>query len=135
MKCITRTFSMMNSVGIPIIDALETANQVVYNHKVSQIAKEMQESIKVGNPIAEAMKKQDIFPPMITQFAAAGEETGMLSDMLNKGVDFLDKDIDRTISTLLLKLEPALIVIMGTVVGFILISAYLPMFDYMSVLK
>jgi type IV pilus assembly protein PilC len=72
---------------------------------------------------------------MITQLAASGEEVGMLPEMLNKGVDFLDKDIDRAISTLLVKLEPALTVIMGAIVGFILIGAYLPMFDYMGHLK
>jgi type IV pilus assembly protein PilC len=67
--------------------------------------------------------------------AASGEEAGMLPEMLNKGVAFLDRDIDRAITALLVKLEPALVVIMGAIVGFILMSAYLPMFDYMSHLK
>ena len=60
---------------------------------------------------------------------------GQLPDMLNKGGDFLDKDIDRTINALLVKLEPALTVIMGAIVGFILMGAYLPMYDYMGHLK
>ena len=59
----------------------------------------------------------------------------MLPDMLNKGADFLDRDIERTVNGLLVKLEPALTVIMGTIVGFILMGAYLPMFDYMRHLK
>ena len=72
---------------------------------------------------------------MIVQMAAAGEEAGMVAEMLKKGVELLDKDIDRTIKSLLVKLEPALTLIMGSVVGFILLGLYLPMFDYMSHLK
>jgi len=60
---------------------------------------------------------------------------GILSDMLNKGVDFLEKDIDRAVNALTAKLEPAMTVIMGVIVGFLLIAIYLPMFDYMSYLK
>jgi type IV pilus assembly protein PilC len=72
---------------------------------------------------------------MIIQLTASGEEAGMLSEMLNKGVNFLDKDIEMMVSALLVKLEPALTVIMGTIVGVILIGVYLPMFDYMRHLK
>ncbi|MHC4720251.1 MAG: type II secretion system F family protein, partial [Planctomycetota bacterium] len=72
---------------------------------------------------------------MIVQLAAAGEEAGVLPEMLNKGVDFLDKDINRTINALLIKLEPTLTVVMGAIVGFILMGVYLPMFDYMAHLK
>jgi len=67
--------------------------------------------------------------------AAAGEESGTLSDMLNKGADFLDKDIDRAIKALLVKLEPIITAVMGIIVGFLLIAVYLPMFDYMGHLK
>jgi len=66
---------------------------------------------------------------------SSGEEAGALPEMLNKGVDFLDKDIDRTIKALLVKLEPAMTLIMGLIVGFILMGVYLPMFDYMSRIK
>jgi len=72
---------------------------------------------------------------MIVQLAASGEEVGELPEMLNKGADFLDKDIDRTINALLVKLEPALTIIMGVIVLFLLIAVYLPMFDYMRHLE
>ncbi len=72
---------------------------------------------------------------MIVQLALSGEEVGHVPEMLNKGADFLDKDIDRTLNALIVKLEPALTVIMGVIVGFILMSVYLPMFDYMQHLK
>ena len=108
---------------------------VANNTKVTKIAKELQVAIGAGNPFASALKNYDIFPPMITQLAASGEEAGMLPDMLNKGTDFLDRNIERTISALLVKLEPALTVIIAAVVGFILVSAYFPMLDYMAHLE
>jgi type IV pilus assembly protein PilC len=72
---------------------------------------------------------------MIVQLAASGEEAGILSEMLNKGVDFLERDINRMVNALIAKLEPALTIIMGIIVGFALVAVYLPMFDYMSHLK
>jgi type IV pilus assembly protein PilC len=130
-----RTFAMLASAGVSYIKALSVASLVADNCKVVQIAEGLKEDIERGNPVAGSMGRYDLFPPMIVQLAASGEEAGVLPEMLNKGVDFLDKDIDRTINSLLVKLEPALTVIMGTIVGFILMGVYLPMFDYMSHLK
>ena len=127
----TRTFAMLASVGVSLVEALDVASQVANNYKITEIAKELQDSIRTGNPVASSLQSHDIFPPIITQLAASGEEAGALPEMLNKGADFLDKDIDRTIKALLVKIEPAIMVIMGIIVGFILISTYLPMFDYM----
>lgn len=131
----TRTFAMLISVGLPLIKALEVAGEVAHNYKMTEITKGLQQEIKAGNPIAKSFKKYAIFPPMIIQLAASGEQVGQLPEMLNKGVDLLEKDIDRAISSLLLKLEPALTIIMGAIVGLILMGAYLPMFDYMGHLE
>ena len=130
-----RTFAMLASAGVSYIDAFGIAGVVANNHTVRNIGTELQKRIETGITLTEAMSDYEIFPPMIIQLAAAGEEAGVLPEMLNKGVDFLDKDIDRTINALLVKLEPTLTVVMGTVVGFILMGVYLPMFDYMSHLK
>jgi type IV pilus assembly protein PilC len=131
----TRTLSILTSVGVSIDEALEMASVVANNYKVTEIAKELQESVKTGSSVAKSLKNYEIFPTIITQLAASGEEAGMLPKMLNKGADFLDKDIDRVIKGLLVKLEPALTVILGVIVGLILIAIYLPMFDYMAYLK
>ena len=72
---------------------------------------------------------------MIIQMASSGEEVGMLSEMLFKGAEILDKDIERMINSLFVKLEPLLTLVMGAVVGLVLMGAYLPMFDYMGHLK
>lgn len=127
-----RTFAMLAAVGISLTKAFEIANQVANNHKMKEITKGLQHSIAGGHSIASSLKVYDIFPQMITQLTASGEEAGKLPEMLNKGVDFLDKDIDRTVKALLTKLEPILTVIMGAIVGFLLMGVYLPMFDYMS---
>ncbi len=130
-----RTFAMLSGVGVSLIKSLEMASQVANNSKMTEISGELQKTIQAGADIAGSMKKYDIFPPVIVQLAGAGEEVGALPDMLNKGADLLDKDIDRMISGLLVKLEPALTLVMGAVVGFILMGAYLPMFDYIGHLR
>jgi len=127
----TRTFGMLTSVGVSPIRALNVASEVAHNYKLTGIAKELQDTIEKGSSVGESLKNHDIFPPMIVQLALSGEEVGQVAQMLNKGADFLDKDIDRTVNALIVKLEPALTVIMGTIVGFILMAVYLPMFDYM----
>jgi type IV pilus assembly protein PilC len=131
----TRTFAMLASVGISVIKSLDMACLVARNHRVDEITSELQKAIQTGASMADSLKKFDIFPPVILQMAASGEEVGMLPEMLNKGADLLDKDIEWSIGALLVKLEPALTLIMGVLVGLILMGAYLPMFDYMGHLK
>ena len=131
----TRTYGMLTSVGVSPIRALDVAAVVAHNNRLTEIATELQEVVERGSSIGTSLKDHDIFPPMLAQLALSGEEVGQVSQMLNKGADFLDKDIDRTLNSLVLKLEPALTVIMGAIVGFILMSVYLPMFDYMQHLK
>jgi len=131
----TRTFAMLASVGVSMIKSLEMAGVVAHNYKVSEITAELQKAVQSGVSLAGALKKYDIFPAIVIQMASSGEEVGMLPEMLTKGADLLDKDIDRAISALLSKLEPLLTLSMGAIVGLILMGAYLPMFDYMGHLK
>ncbi|MBA7626830.1 Type II secretion system protein F [subsurface metagenome] len=130
-----RTFAMLASAGISFIKALDVASAVANNSRISEITGRLQRAIEAGDSVAGSLRNYDIFPPIITQMVSSGEEAGALPEMLNKGVDFLDKDIDRTIKALLVKLEPAMTLIMGLIVGFILMGVYLPMFDYMSRIK
>ncbi len=130
-----RTFAMLASAGIAFVKALDIASVVANNSKIYEIADQLQQAIEEGSPLADSLRKHKIFPPIITQMVASGEEAGKLPEMLNKGLDFLDKDIDRTVKALLVKLEPAMTLIMGLIVGFILMGVYLPMFDYMGRVK
>jgi len=130
-----RSFALLIMTGVPIIKALQVAGLVGNNEKISSIGRDIQKSIQSGLGFAESLESHDIFPPIITQLAGSGEQAGQLGQMLNKGVDFLEKDIDRTVNSLLVKLEPVLTLGMGVVIGLILMAVYLPMFDYMAQLK
>ncbi len=130
-----RSFAMLISTGVPMIKAFQVAGLVASNEKMSQISLELQGSVQMGNSVAESLEKYKIFPPIVIQLADSGEQAGMLGQMLNKSVDFLEKDIEQMTDSLLLKLEPMLTIGMGAVIGLILLAVYLPMFDYMSYLK
>jgi len=130
-----RTFGTLISVGVPMIDSLNVARRVAGNQRLADVAVELREAIRAGTTVAKALSGYRVFPSVIIQMADAGEQAGVLPDMLSKGADFLDKDIDRVISNLLVKLEPAMTLIMGAVIGLILLAVYLPMFDYMNHLQ
>lgn len=130
-----RTFAMMAKAGVPVVESIELASQVADNTEMDKIIKTIREEIVTGSSVAVPMGKFAIFPPMIVQMAAAGEEAGILPEMLSKGVDFLDTQIDMLIKSILVKIEPILSLIMGAVVGTILLGVYLPMFDYMGHIK
>jgi type IV pilus assembly protein PilC len=130
-----RTFGMLISVGIPIIDALEAAGKVARNEEISRITADLRQAVRTGHPVAKSLQSHPLFPPMVIQLVASGEEAGILPDMLAKAADLLDKDADRLAMSLLVKLEPTLTVVMGLVIGLILMGVYLPMFDYMACLK
>jgi len=130
-----RAFATLASVGVPLTKALEVAGTVAQNSRIAEISGELQRAIESGSSVAKSLKRYKVFPAIIPQLAASGEKSGKLAEMLDKGAEFLDKDTEKMIRTMLVKLEPLLTVIMGFVVGFVLMSVYLPMFDYMSHLK
>ncbi|MCU0914821.1 MAG: type II secretion system F family protein [Planctomycetes bacterium] len=130
-----RTFGMLISVGVPIVEALGTAGRVARNEEVARIAADLQDAVRAGRPIAGSLQAHRLFPPVVVQLVASGEEAGILPQMLAKAADLLDKDADRLTASLLVKLEPALTVLMGLVIGLILMGVYLPMFDYMAHLR
>ena len=130
-----RTFGMLISVGVPIIEAVETAGRVARNEEIRKITDELRQAIRAGRPISGSLQAHGIFPPMVVQLVASGEEAGILPEMLTKAADLLDKDVDKLAASLLVKLEPALTILMGLVIGLILMGVYLPMFDYMAHLR
>ncbi len=127
-----RSFATLTSVGVSLIEAMDISSAVAHNHKMTGIVKELEQMIKAGIPISQSFKSFKIFPSIIPQLAATGEQSGQLSEMLNKGADLIDKDIDTMVNSLIARLEPALTILMGLIVGLLLIGAYLPMFDYMG---
>jgi type IV pilus assembly protein PilC len=130
-----RTFAMMISAGIGIVQALQQARQVCRNGVLSRIGEQIEQGVMTGGSLAELLAEHRIFPPVIVQLAHAGEESGLVAQMLMKGADYLDHAVERRTASILVKLEPLLSVVMGAAVGLILLGVYLPMFDYMSHLK
>lgn len=130
-----RTFAGLIGAGVPIMEAIDVAQSVVNNTHIGNVARQIKQSIQTGHTLAASLKAHQIFPALVVQMADSGEHAGALAQMLTKAVDFLDKDIDRLIAGLLVRLEPALTVVMGLLVGLILLAVYMPMFDYMGHLR
>jgi len=128
----TRTLAMMLASGVGVVESIELSKKVANNSVMRKFATDIQDKLMTGISLSELLVECDIIPPMIQQLASAGEEAGVLPEMLEKGVDFLDVKIERAISSLLIKIEPILSVVLGLVVGMILLGVYLPMFDYMG---
>lgn len=125
----TRTLATLLASGIPIIQALETAASVTTNMVVIDEIGKVTEDVKKGITLSSLLKKIGIFPPMMVSMVGIGEESGSLEDMLDRAADYYDEELETAITRLVQLLEPAMIVFMAVVIGFIVISMLLPMFD------
>jgi type IV pilus assembly protein PilC len=125
----SRTFSGAVSSGVPMLQAIrltgETAGNVVVEHSMDDVY----ESVKGGGSIAGPIEDNPIFPSMVGHMVAVGEETGQLEHMLTKVADFYETEVDAKVKALTALIEPVMIVFVGGIVGFIVISMYLPMFS------
>ncbi len=126
----TRTLSTMLSSGVTILDGLEITARTAGNRVIHDAVME-----SGGKSIAEPLKETEVFPPMVTQMINVGEETGDLDGMLNKIADFYDSEVDVAVENLLKVLEPALIVILGSVVGGMIVAMYLPIFELVNAIQ
>jgi len=124
-----RTVGEMLSSGVPLIRCLDVAEDVVDNKVFSQIINRMRTNVNKGQNISDSFRYKKIFPGTVVQMVAAGEKSGALPTMLTKSSDFLDRDVDNLIKSLLVKLEPILTAGMAAIIGFIAMAIYLPMFD------
>lgn len=124
----TRTLGTLISSGVPIVQGLHitarTAGQKVVENAILLVIS----GIKEGQTIADQLTKSQVFPPMVVQMIAVGEETGALDTMLEKIADFYDDEVDTAVEAFTSLLEPILMVFLGIVIGFIVIAMYLPIF-------
>jgi type IV pilus assembly protein PilC len=125
----SRTLGTLVKAGVPILQALETVAKTSGNKIIEEIVLSSMKSIKEGGKIAEPLKKDNIFPPMVTQMISVGEETGSLDTMLFKIADFYDQEVDASVKGLTSMIEPLVMVFMGVVIGFIVIAMFVPMFQ------
>ena len=125
----TRTFGILLSSGVPVLEALEVVAQTSGNKIIEEATLRSRAGIKEGETIAAPLERTAVFPPMVTQMIAVGEETGELSDMLIKIADFYDDEVDTAVAALTAMVEPLLMVFIGVIIGFIVVAMYLPLFN------
>jgi type IV pilus assembly protein PilC len=125
----SRTFSGGVSAGVPMLQSIKLTGQTAGNIVIEKAMEDVYESVKRGGSIAGPIEGNPIFPPMIGHMVAVGEETGQLETMLSKIADFYEAEVDAKVKALTALLEPVMIVFVGGMVGFIVISMYLPMFS------
>ncbi|WP_448589063.1 type II secretion system F family protein [Thermodesulfobium sp.] len=131
-----RTFGSMTRSGVPILTSLEILEDVLSSVVLKKGIKFIHDAVKRGQTISDSMKKTDKFPIVLVEMIAIGEETGHLDEMLDKAADYYDDEVETTVKALSSMLEPAMIVIIGAIVGFIVIAMYLPIFSlYQAIVK
>jgi len=131
----SRTFSALYGAGVPIMQAIEVTGQTAGNAVIDRAMAAVVESVKSGGSIAAPLKDAPIFPPMVAQMIAIGEETGNLDTMLSKVADFYEDQVAAAIKALTSILEPVMIVLVGGIVGFIVVAMYMPMFKVYDAIK
>ncbi len=131
----TRTLGTLVSSGVSILDGLEITARTAGNRVVQDAIMESRSSIAGGDTIAAPLKKSGVFPPMVISMISVGEQTGGLDEMLSKIADFYDDEVDAAVGNLLSLLEPVMIVFLGVVVGGMVVSMYLPIFDMINAVQ
>ncbi|HKM15418.1 MAG TPA: type II secretion system F family protein [Marinospirillum sp.] len=129
-----RTLATSFMAGVTLVDALEAAGKstgnVIYNRHVQQIRKD----VSIGQPLNFAMRNGQLFPTMVNQMVAIGEESGALDTMLSKVADFYEEEVNNLVESMTSLLEPLVIVLLGIIVGGLVIAMYLPIFQMGSIL-
>ena len=131
----SRTLSALVNAGVPILQAIEVTGQTAGNKVVEDAMDSVRDSVKRGGTIAAPLKEVPVFPAMVVHMVGVGEETGALDTMLNKIADFYEDEVNAAIKALTSILEPVMIIIIGAIVGFIVISMYLPLFKVYDQIK
>lgn len=131
----TRTFGTLTRSGVPIITALDVVKDSADNAVLARAVEAVQAKVQEGGTISGPMSESKLFPPMVTQMVAIGEETGQLESMLEKVADFYDVEVGTAVDGLTSLLEPVMIVTLGGLVGAIVVGMYLPIFTVISQIK
>jgi type IV pilus assembly protein PilC len=131
----SRTLSALVSAGVPILQALEITGKTAGNHVVEKAMGDVIANVKAGGTIAAPLKNSPVFPGMVCSMIAVGEETGALDSMLSKIADFYEDQVESAVKQLTSILEPVMIILVGAIVGFIVISMYMPLFKVYDQIK
>jgi type IV pilus assembly protein PilC len=125
----SRTFSGSVSAGVPLLESIKLTGQTAGNSQVEKAMEEVYASVQSGGTLAHPIEEADVFPPMVGHMVSVGEESGQLEHMLTKIADFYEAEVDAKVKALTSLIEPAMIAIVGGMVGVIVIAMYLPLFS------
>ncbi|MGD6795662.1 type II secretion system F family protein [Metabacillus indicus] len=125
----TRTLSSLFSSSVPILQAISIVESIVENEVISRVLKESRNALEKGHSLTEPMRDHWVFPPLVTQMIAIGEETGSLDEMLSKVADFYEDEVEQATDRLKSLIEPLMIVFLAGIVGVVVTSILVPMFD------
>ncbi len=124
----TRTLSTMFAAGVPLVEALDSVGGAAGNAVFVEATEQIQREVSTGTSLTASMQNVNLFPVMVLQMGAIGEESGSLDHMLGKAADFYEEEVDEAVKALSSLMEPFIIVILGTIIGGIVVSMYLPIF-------
>ena len=131
----SRTLSSLTTAGVPILQAIEITGKTAGNAVVEHAMGDVITSVKAGGTLASPLSEAGVFPAMVSQMVAVGEETGALDTMLSKIADFYDDEVSAAVKALTSIMEPVMIIVVGAIVGVIVISMYLPLFTVYNSIK
>lgn len=131
----SRTLSTLIAAGLPLLEAIEIVSRVVDNYTVEKGLMHTKDQVSKGVPLSKPIREMNVFPPMITHMVKIGENTGQLEPILNQVADFYDGEVETAVAQLTSMLEPIIMVFLAVVVGFIVISMALPMFDMVQTVQ
>jgi general secretion pathway protein F len=125
----TRTLAILLKSGVPVLTSLDIVKNVVNNRVLQQVIEDARDNIREGQDIAPPLRRSELFPPLATHMIAVGEKSGKLEDMLIRVSDTFENEVETTVQGLTALIEPLMILVMGSVVGFIALSILLPIFQ------
>lgn len=128
----TRTLGTLVASGVPILDGLQATAKTAGNRVVHDAVMRSRASIAAGDTIASPLAESGVFPPVVVQMIDVGEQTGALDEMLARVADFHDQEVDAAVEALLAALEPAMILVLGVLVGGMIVAMYLPIFEMIT---
>jgi type IV pilus assembly protein PilC len=131
----SRTFGTLIKAGVPMLSALDVVKDTSGNAVLALSVERIHREVREGGTISKPMTKDALFPPMVTQMVAVGEETGKLDEMLAKVADFYDMEVENAVEALTSLLEPIMVVGIGGIVGSVVVGMYLPIFTVINQIR
>jgi type IV pilus assembly protein PilC len=129
-----RTLATTFAAGVPLVEALDSVGPASGNSVYREATKQIQTEVNIGTSLAQAMQNTSVFPSMAVQMTSIGEESGSLDSMLSKVADYYEREVDETVDAISSLIEPAIMVVLGVIIGGIVIAIYLPIFKLGAVI-